>query len=160
MPEDLDLKKLYIGQYPLEGRTKPAARDDFIQQFNEGALILTYIGHGNPATLAHEQMFVLTRDIDGINKPLVLEDLNPNGIFENAETWKFVIDGYFNSLGIPPSALESVGLVGNFSVSTASDNGRSSGSIIGTPVPEPTTGMLMGLGLAGISMAGRRRLRS
>ncbi|MCH2173472.1 PEP-CTERM sorting domain-containing protein [Myxococcota bacterium] len=99
-------------------------------------------------------------DIDGINKPLVLEDLNPNGIFENAETWKFVIDGYFNSLGIPPSALESVGLVGNFSVSTASDNGRSSGSIIGTPVPEPTTGMLMGLGLAGISMAGRRRLRS
>lgn len=87
MPEDLDLKKLYVGQYPLEGRTKPAARDDFVQQFNEGALILTYIGHGNPATLAHEQMFVLTRDIDGINNegrlPFVYTAASQVGVFDD-----------------------------------------------------------------------------
>ena len=40
--------------FPLEGRTKPSARDALVHRFNQGALILTYIGHGNPETLAHE----------------------------------------------------------------------------------------------------------
>ncbi len=87
VPQEFDLRKLYVGSYPLEGRTKPAARDDFVKQFNEGALILTYIGHGNPATLAHEQMFVLTRDIDGINNgrrlPLVYTAASQVGVFDD-----------------------------------------------------------------------------
>jgi hypothetical protein len=87
VPKEFDLRKLYIGSYPLEGRTKPAARDDFVARFNEGALILTYIGHGNPATLAHEQMFVLTRDIDGINNgrrlPFVYTAASQVGVFDD-----------------------------------------------------------------------------
>ena len=62
VPVDLDLVKLYIARFPMEGRTKPQARDEFIRRFNEGSLILTYVGHGNPEVLAHEQMFVLSRD--------------------------------------------------------------------------------------------------
>ncbi len=62
LPRGLDLVKHYIAQFPLEGREKPRARDEYIRLFNEGALILTYIGHGNPEVLAHEQMFVLSRD--------------------------------------------------------------------------------------------------
>ena len=87
MPEDLNPEKLYIGHYPLEGRTKPKARDEFIRQFNAGALILTYIGHGNPETLAHEQMFVLTRDLDAIDNgrrlPLMYTAASQVGVFDD-----------------------------------------------------------------------------
>lgn len=64
--DDLNLRKLYLAQYPLEGRTKPKARDEFIRLYSEGALLVTYLGHGNPDVLAHEQMFVLSRDLDDI----------------------------------------------------------------------------------------------
>ena len=67
LPPELDLVKLYLAQYPLEGRTKPRARDAFIRSFNEGALILTFLGHGNWRTLAHERMFVVSRDLDAID---------------------------------------------------------------------------------------------
>ena len=62
-PVGLNLRKLYLAQFPLEGRTKPRAREEFIRRFNEGALILTYLGHGNLDVLAHEQMFVVSRDL-------------------------------------------------------------------------------------------------
>lgn len=67
LPPELDLVKLYLAQYPLEGRTKPRARDAFIRSFNEGALILTFLGHGNWRTLAHERMFVVSRDLGAID---------------------------------------------------------------------------------------------
>ena len=87
MPQEFDIRKLYVGQFPLEGRTKPAARDDFVKRFNEGALILTYIGHGNPEVLAHEQMFVLSRDIDGMDNgrrlPFVYTAASQVGVFDD-----------------------------------------------------------------------------
>ena len=87
MPEDLNLEKLYIGHYPLEGRTKPKARDEFIRQFNAGALILTFVGHGNPGTLAHERMFVLSRDLDDIDNggrlPLMYTAASQVGVFDD-----------------------------------------------------------------------------
>ena len=67
VPLDLDISKLYFGEFQLEGRSKPAAREAFVKRFNEGALILTYVGHGNPETIAHEQVFVLSRDIESID---------------------------------------------------------------------------------------------
>ena len=67
LPQDLDLVKLYLAQYPLEGEVKPRARDEFVRRFNEGALLITYLGHGGPETLAHEQMFVLSRDFAAID---------------------------------------------------------------------------------------------
>ena len=66
LPARLDLRKLYLAQFPLEGRLKPRARDEFLQRFNEGALIVTYLGHGNWQTLAHEQMFVTSRDLGDV----------------------------------------------------------------------------------------------
>ena len=66
LPDDLDLRKLYLADFSLEGRRKPKARDEFIRLFNEGALLVTYLGHGNPDVLAHEHMFVLSRDQDDI----------------------------------------------------------------------------------------------
>ena len=87
LPPDLDITKLYFGQFPLEGRTKPSARDALVHRFNQGALILTYIGHGNPETLAHEQVFVLNRDIGAIDNgrrlPLMYTAASQVGVFDD-----------------------------------------------------------------------------
>lgn len=87
MPEDLDLTKLYIGTYELEGRTKPRARDEFLRLFNKGALIFTYLGHGNPEVLAHEQIFLLSRDIGRIDNgrrlPFVYTAASQVGVFDD-----------------------------------------------------------------------------
>jgi len=87
MPEDLDLDKLYLAQFPLEGRAKPRARDEFIRRFNEGALILTYLGHGNPDVLAHEQIFRVSRDLGEISNgrrlPLFYTAASQVGVFDD-----------------------------------------------------------------------------
>ena len=54
LPADVDVEKLYLLEFPLEGRFKPSARDAFIDRFNAGSLLLVYIGHGNAQVFAHE----------------------------------------------------------------------------------------------------------
>ncbi|MGY8824815.1 MAG: type IX secretion system sortase PorU [Candidatus Latescibacterota bacterium] len=87
MPENLDLDKLYLAQFPLEGRAKPRARDEFIRRFNEGALILTYLGHGNPDVLAHEQLFRVSRDLGEIDNgrrlPFFYTAASQVGVFDD-----------------------------------------------------------------------------
>ncbi len=87
MPKALDLIKLYIAHFPLEGRTKPRARDAFIQLFNKGALIVTYLGHGSFDRLAHESMFLLARDLDEIKNggrlPLFYTAASQVGVFDD-----------------------------------------------------------------------------
>ena len=87
MPQKLDLSKLYIAQFPLEGRTKPRARDEFIRLFNEGALIVTYLGHGNPTVLAHESMFLVSRDLNALDNggrlPFFYTAASQVGVFDD-----------------------------------------------------------------------------
>ena len=86
LAQDLTLRKLYLADFGFEGRTKPRARDEFIRLFNEGALSVTYLGHGNPDVLAHEQMFVLSRDLDDVANegrlPLVFTAASQVGPFD------------------------------------------------------------------------------
>lgn len=82
-------------------------------------------------------------DSIGLNQNLVFESINANGLFEPGEQWDFVIDGYFNTFGLPPSQMQSIG-VGTFSVGDSD----STGSIIAAPVPEPTSGVLAAVALA------------
>ena len=87
LPPGLDVIKHYLGQFALEGQTKPRARDEFIRLFNEGAAILTYVGHGNPDVLAHEQMFVVSRDAADIKNegrlPLMYTAASQVGVFDD-----------------------------------------------------------------------------
>ena len=86
----------------------------------------------------------------GVNRPLLGESINPNGLFEPGELWRFVIDDYVNTGGIPAHAFFSIG------VGAASPGGPSSGSIIAL-IPEPAS-----LGLAVLALPallGRRRRR-
>ena len=87
LPETLDLIKLYTAQFPLEGLTKPRARDAFIRLFNKGSLILTYLGHGSFDRLAHESLFLLSRDLDKLNNggrlPLFFTAASQVGVFDD-----------------------------------------------------------------------------
>jgi hypothetical protein len=92
-------------------------------------------------------------DMVGLNRPLIFESGVIPGVFESGEAWEFIIDDYFNALGIGADHFFSPGAVG-----AASPGLPSSGSIIAL-IPEPSTGLLVGLGVLGIAMR-RRRARA
>ncbi len=82
-----ELAKHYIGLFPAQGLTKPGARDEFLRLFNQGSLFITYVGHGNRDVLAHEQIFVLSRDIDrianGRRLPFLYTAASQVGVFDD-----------------------------------------------------------------------------
>ena len=59
-PKQFDKNKIYIINYKTVisslGRTKPDANKDIIKAFNDGTLLINYIGHGNPRVWAHESI--------------------------------------------------------------------------------------------------------
>lgn len=59
LPAPLDRTKVYLMEYELDdiGSSKPGARADFIEAWNEGAAIVNYTGHGGNEVMAHEQVF-------------------------------------------------------------------------------------------------------
>ncbi len=66
-PDEIEKKKIYIAEYPTvftaQGRRKPGAAQDIIDQVNQGVLILNYSGHGNPKVWAHEMIFEVNTSI-------------------------------------------------------------------------------------------------
>lgn len=66
-PQEVERRKIHIAEYPTaftaQGRRKPGAASDIIDQVNQGALIVNYTGHGNPRVWAHEQIFEVNTSI-------------------------------------------------------------------------------------------------
>lgn len=65
IPKDINLNKIYLVEYPTQflssGRRKPTLTQDMLVKINNsGAIILNWIGHGNPRVWAHE--FILERE--------------------------------------------------------------------------------------------------
>ncbi|MBN2426339.1 MAG: type IX secretion system sortase PorU, partial [Calditrichaceae bacterium] len=63
-----NIRKIYLSTYQTSpggvfGRIKPTASRDLIDHFNEGSLIINYLGHGSPTQWAHEELFVMQRDL-------------------------------------------------------------------------------------------------
>ena len=78
-PPDFEKDKVYIVAYPTvitpQGRRKPGANIDIIKGWNEGRLVINYVGHGSSDLWAHEEIFVRDESIPqmtNVNKyPLV-----------------------------------------------------------------------------------------
>jgi hypothetical protein len=66
-PDEIEKKKIYIAEYPTvytaQGRRKPGAASDIIDDINKGVLVVNYAGHGNPKVWAHERIFEVTTSI-------------------------------------------------------------------------------------------------
>jgi len=66
-PEEFEKKKIYLAEYPTvytsQGRRKPGASQDIIDNINQGVLMVNYSGHGNPKVWAHELVFEVTTSI-------------------------------------------------------------------------------------------------
>jgi hypothetical protein len=57
----LETKKVYLVDYPrLSGGVKPASRLALLDAWNEGALVVNYIGHGSSQQMADELVFLNT----------------------------------------------------------------------------------------------------
>lgn len=89
-----------------------------------------------------------------LNNPLISESILTDELFSPGETWKFIIDSYVNAVSVPASQLGSIG-VGSDSAEAGITIPVSTGSVIAM-VPEPGTALLMGLGLVGLTITGRR----
>ena len=65
LPNTVRVRKTYLPDFPTEntpgGRRRPGATQDMIAAVNSGALILNWIGHGNPRVWADESF--LQRDL-------------------------------------------------------------------------------------------------
>ncbi len=53
----LELEKIYLTEYRLEGTVKPRANAELIRQLNAGALLWCFFGHGSGFQLCHERAF-------------------------------------------------------------------------------------------------------
>jgi len=87
-PTSFNFNKVYLMEYPLDfNLKKPQAEEAVIKSFNDGSLIINYLGHGNPDVLAHEWVFRRTSDIARLtNKrrlPLIYIASCSIGFFDN-----------------------------------------------------------------------------
>lgn len=91
LPPAIDRRKLYLTEYVNVGsaRSKPAARQDFIDDWSSGQLVVHYIGHGSPQQLADEVLFRV-EDIgalrNAVRRPLFLAFSCDVSIFDDPTT--------------------------------------------------------------------------
>ena len=76
IPPSYDQHKVYLTEYPMNwSNKKPEAQQAVIDGFNEGMLVVNWIGHGNFDVWAHEDAFRGSNDIprltNGQSLPLV-----------------------------------------------------------------------------------------
>lgn len=64
VPSRFNLNKIYLVEYPFDAsRWKPEAEDAIVNAFDNGTLVVNYMGHGNPDLWAHERVFRRQEDI-------------------------------------------------------------------------------------------------
>ncbi len=89
VPQELDQVKIFLMEFDKIGRFKPDANRVFIDAFNKGAVLLSYVGHGNSDVLAHEHVFVASSDMSKINNgrrlPLMYLAASQTGWFDDPD---------------------------------------------------------------------------
>ncbi|MFQ5512501.1 MAG: C25 family cysteine peptidase, partial [Candidatus Krumholzibacteriia bacterium] len=67
--------KIYLTEFPAISGIKPASRLFFLDAWNEGALVVNYVGHGSSKQMADEQVFLDTdvpNLVNGLRLPLLV----------------------------------------------------------------------------------------
>ena len=89
-PRLLNREKIYLWEYPFVNREKPAVNDAIVDAFNEGSLIVNYVGHGNPDVWAHEHVLQRAADLPRMHNadrlPLVYAASCDIGFFDDPES--------------------------------------------------------------------------
>jgi hypothetical protein len=67
----VEAHKTYLTEFPLVGDVKPSSRVSFVSDWNRGALVISYVGHGSSVGLADEQVF-LDSDVGSLRNGLRL----------------------------------------------------------------------------------------
>lgn len=88
IPPSYEINKIYAVDYPMEeGRTKPLVNQAILSAFNDGSLIIDYIGHGNKNVWMHEHTFKRDEDIPRLTNlkrlPLVFGASCSIGFFDD-----------------------------------------------------------------------------
>jgi hypothetical protein len=70
IPPLFEVQKIYSAEYPLVvtsvGARRPSVNQAITSSINQGTLILSFIGHGNPRLWAHEHIFVRETDFPNL----------------------------------------------------------------------------------------------
>ncbi|MBD3257358.1 type IX secretion system sortase PorU, partial [candidate division GN15 bacterium] len=87
IPAELTRNKIYMWEYPFVNQDKPAVTEDIIDAFNDGSLVMNYVGHGNPDVWAHEHVLERGSDLPRIQNydrlPLVFAASCAIGFFDD-----------------------------------------------------------------------------
>ena len=87
IPPKFNLDKIYGIDYPYVGSEKPGAREAIIRSFNNGTLLVNYVGHGSPNLWADERMFRRIQDIPRLQNsdrlPLIFNASCSIGFFDD-----------------------------------------------------------------------------
>ncbi len=67
IPAVFNRQKIYLWDYPFVNRYKPEVNDEIVKAFNDGSLLINYVGHGNPDLWAHEHVFTRNDDLPRLN---------------------------------------------------------------------------------------------
>ena len=91
IPDSYDRRKIYLFEYTRDASgQKPEARRDLVKMWNEGMILIDYVGHGSPDVWAHEDVFRRTRDLPQLfnanRLPLVYTASCSIGFFDDPKT--------------------------------------------------------------------------
>ncbi len=90
LPASFRRNKIYIWDYPFNSiQRKPTANEAIVKSFNEGTLLINYVGHGNPDYWAHENVFHRSTDLINLTNSekltLVVTASCSIGFFDNPD---------------------------------------------------------------------------
>ncbi|MFC1501881.1 type IX secretion system sortase PorU [bacterium] len=97
IPDLFNFNKIYLTEYPdvltIDGRRKPQANDDLIEQINLGTILVNFIGHGNQYVWAHEHVFQRDKDLPRLHNnelyPLFYAATCSFGLFDEPSEQSF-----------------------------------------------------------------------
>jgi len=90
MTANYSVRKIYLFEYPRDALgEKPGAREDIVKTWNDGMLLIDYVGHGSPNVWAHEHVLRRSQDVprlfNGRRLPLVYTASCSIGLFDDPE---------------------------------------------------------------------------